>query len=134
MGQKDFQQMAIVQNMIEQLAIPVALVMCPIIREKDGLAMSSRNVRLNEKERSIAPLISKTLYDAKAKLGKKSIDKIKKEALKQLNIPEFRVEYFEIADGTTLQAIKSLEGVKTAVACTAVHLGPVRLIDNVVLK
>ncbi len=134
MGQKDYQQFTIVRALLKKLDSPTRLVMGETIREKDGLAMSSRNVRLNEKERSIAPLISKTLFDAKAKIGKKSIAEIKQEALGQLDIPEFTVEYFEIADGITLQPISSLNGIETAVACTAVHLGAVRLIDNVVLK
>ncbi len=134
MGQKDYQQFTIVRALLKHLKSKTKLVMGETVREADGLAMSSRNVRLTKKERSIAPLISKALFDAKSKLGKKSIAKIKKEALEQLDIPEFRVEYFEIADGISLQAIKSLDGVKTAVACTVVHLGKVRLIDNVILK
>ena len=133
MGQKDYQQFTVVRELLRQLKSKTALVMGETVRETDGLAMSSRNLRLNEKERSIAPLISKTLFAAKEKIGKKSIAAIKKEALEELGIPEFRVEYFEIADGITLQPISSIEGLETAVACTAVHLGPVRLIDNVVL-
>ncbi|MGK0389057.1 MAG: pantoate--beta-alanine ligase [Maribacter sp.] len=133
MGQKDYQQFSVVRELLRQLKSKTALVMGKTVRETDGLAMSSRNLRLNEKERSIAPLISKTLFAAKEKIGKKSIATIKKEALEALDIPEFGVEYFEIADGITLQPISSIEGLETAVACTAVHLGPVRLIDNVVL-
>jgi pantoate--beta-alanine ligase len=133
MGQKDYQQFTVVRELLRQLKSKTALVMGETVREIDGLAMSSRNLRLNEKERSIAPLISKTLFAAKEKIGKKNIATIKKEALEALDIPEFRVEYFEIADGITLQPVSSIEGLETAVACTAVHLGPVRLIDNVVL-
>ncbi len=133
MGQKDYQQFTIVRALLKKLDSKTHLVMGETIREEDGLAMSSRNVRLKPQERSIAPLISKTLFDAKSKVGKKSISEIKKEALEQLDIPEFTIEYFEIADGITLQPISSFEGIETAVACTAVHLGAVRLIDNVVL-
>lgn len=133
MGQKDYQQFTIVRELLRQLKSKTELVMGETVREKDGLAMSSRNMRLNAEERAIAPLISKTLFAAKEKIASKSIATIKKEALKQLDIPEFTVEYFEIADGITLQPINNVEGIETAVACTAVHLGPVRLIDNVVL-
>ncbi len=134
MGQKDFQQFTIVRALLKKLKSKTKLVMGETIREEDGLAMSSRNMRLTKKDRAIAPLISKTLFDAKAKIGKKSIAQIKKEALKQLDIPEFKVEYFEIADGITLQPISDISKVKTAVACTVVHLGGIRLIDNVILK
>lgn len=134
MGQKDYQQFTIVRELLKRLKSKTKLVMGETIREEDGLAMSSRNMRLNKKERGIAPRISKALFNAKNKIGSKSINQIKKEAIKELDIPEFRIEYFEIADGITLQAISSMEGIKTAVACTAIHLGPVRLIDNVVLK
>lgn len=133
MGQKDFQQFTIVRELLKRLESKTKLVMGETVREEDGLAMSSRNMRLTSIERGIAPLISKTLFAAKEKIGKESIATIKKEALKQLDIPEFTVEYFEIADGVTLQPIDSVEGLEIAVACTAVHLGAVRLIDNVVL-
>ncbi len=134
MGQKDFQQLTIVRDLLKRLESKTRLVMGETIRETDGLAMSSRNMRLNEEERAIAPRISKALFNAKKKLETHSLAQIREEALAELDIPEFTVEYFEIADGITLQPIDSLEGVEIAVACTAVHLGPVRLIDNVVLK
>jgi pantoate--beta-alanine ligase len=133
MGQKDYQQFSITKELLKRLESPTRLVMGETVREKDGLAMSSRNIRLNKEERGIAPLISKALFAAKDKIKQQSIEQIKAEALEQLDIPEFTVEYFEIVDGTTLQPLESLEDVESAVACTAVHLGPVRLIDNVVL-
>ncbi len=133
MGQKDYQQFTIVRALLKQLKSKTQLVMGETIREKDGLAMSSRNMRLTPKERTIAPLISKTLFAAKEKIKTHSIAQIKKEALEQLDIPEFKVEYFEIADGITLQAITTIKNSSIVVACTAVHLGAVRLIDNVIL-
>lgn len=133
MGQKDYQQFTIVRELLKRLKSKTELVMGETVREKDGLAMSSRNMRLTSNERAIAPLISKTLFAAKEKIGKQSIATIKKEALEQLDIPEFTVEYFEIADGVTLQPIDDVEGLGIVVACTAVHLGVVRLIDNVVI-
>jgi len=134
MGQKDFQQLTIVRSMLTQLKMNVKLVMCPIIREKDGLAMSSRNVRLTPKHRKLAILLSKTLKEAKKIIGKKSPKEVKAFAMEKLSISEFKPEYFDIIDGITLQDINDFEGTKFAVACTAVWVGEVRLIDNLVLK
>lgn len=135
MGQKDFQQVAIVRNMIHQLAIPVKLVMCPIIREKDGLAMSSRNVRLPKKHRTLVPVINKTLKAVARKIKKKDdIEGLKEWALDQLSLPGFKPEYFDIVDGRTLKAINSVKDTDYIVACVAVWVGEVRLIDNMILK
>ena len=134
MGQKDFQQLTIVRSMLTQLNMNINLVMCPIIREKDGLAMSSRNVRLTPKHRKSDILLSKTLKEAKKLINKKSPQEIKAFAMEELSISEFKPEYFDIVDGITLQDIDDFEGTKFAVACTAVWVGEVRLIDNLVLK
>ncbi len=134
MGQKDFQQVAIVRNMIEQLSIPIKLVMCPIIREKDGLAMSSRNVRLPKKHRTRVPILHKTLKAVARKVKKqKDIAALKEWAINQLSLPNFKPEYFEIADGRTLQPILNINDSDYIVACLAVWVGEVRLIDNMVL-
>ena len=134
MGQKDFQQLTIVRSMLRQLELPVQLVMCPIIREKDGLAMSSRNVRLDPALRKKALLLNKTLKAAKRKMKTETPATIKKWAMKQLKIPSFKPEYFEIADAITLQSIRKFEKSDFVVACTAVWVGDVRLIDNLILK
>ena len=134
MGQKDFQQLTIVRSMLTQLDMKVELVMCPIIREKDGLAMSSRNVRLTPKHRKLAIKLSQTLEEAKKLIGKKSPQQIKKIAMEKLSIAEFKPEYFDIVDGITLQDVNDFEGTNFAVACTAVWVGKVRLIDNLILK
>ncbi len=133
MGQKDFQQFAIVGDLLRQLESKTELVMGETRREPDGLAMSSRNMRLTPEERNIAPLIHQTLTAAKGKVKTHSPEQIKQEAIRQLDIPEFTLDYFEIADATTLQPITSFENTKSAVACTAVFLGKVRLIDNILL-
>lgn len=133
MGQKDYQQFSIVRALLKHLNSPTELVMGTTIREKDGLAMSSRNMRLTPEERTIAPRISKALFAAEKQLKNNTIEKIKKDFLKSLDIPEFKVEYFEIADGVTLQPIDDIKNSKTIVMATAVHLGAVRLIDNVVV-
>ena len=134
MGQKDFQQVAIVRNMIAQLSLPLQLIMCPIIREKDGLAMSSRNVRLSKKQRAQATVLYKTLKAVKYKVKRQKLHSLKKWALRQLSLPGFRPEYFEIVDGHTLQPIQSIADSDYIVACTAVWVGKVRLIDNMILK
>ena len=133
MGQKDFQQVAIVKSMIKQRNQDLEVVMCPIIRENDGLAMSSRNVRLEPHIRKNATAIFQTLKAAQAAMNEKSPSQIKAMALQNLNIPDFRPEYFEIVDGHTLQPILSFEETDYPVACTAVWAGNVRLIDNMIL-
>jgi pantoate--beta-alanine ligase len=133
MGEKDFQQLTIIRTMVEQLALDTEVVGVPIIRETDGLAMSSRNVRLNQEERQSAPKIYAILQQAKAMIGQSSLKEIKAFAMDQLTKAGFKPEYFEIVDRFSLQPLQSVEGAKGVVACTAVWLGKVRLIDNLVL-
>lgn len=134
MGQKDFQQITIVRSMLTQLASKIKLVMCPIMREEDGLAMSSRNVRLTPENRSLAVKISQTLQGAKALIDSKTPEEVITWAMNELSIPQFKPEYFAIVDGITLQAIDDFEAHHFVVACAAVWAGEVRLIDNMVLK
>ncbi|MCC6725398.1 MAG: pantoate--beta-alanine ligase, partial [Saprospiraceae bacterium] len=135
MGQKDYQQFAIVQHMIAVLEMPVRLKMSATVRETDGLAMSSRNMRLTSEQRAIAPTIFQTLTAAKAQLlDNENPQLVAAAAMEALNTPGISPEYFEIVDGKTLQPINSLEGHDLVVACTAAKLGEVRLIDNLVVK
>jgi len=134
MGQKDFQQLTIVRDMIRQLELPVKLVMCPIIREADGLAMSSRNRRLTKENRENAVILSKTLQMASDSMDKMSPAAITAKAMDDLGVSGFKPEYFEIADGFTLQPIERFEDAEFIVACTAVWAGDIRLIDNYILK
>jgi len=134
MGQKDFQQITIVRSMLAQLESEIKLVMCPIMREENGLAMSSRNVRLTPENRILAVKISQTLSAAKKLVDDKTPNEVKEWAMQELSIPEFRPEYFEIVDGITLQSIDDFSETNFAVACTAVWAGDIRLIDNMVLK
>lgn len=137
MGQKDFQQLSIVRDMIRQLALPVELVMCPTVREPDGLAMSSRNVRLSPDMRAAAPIIHQTLQWAKVALENgRPVAEIQAEAMGKLSQAGLKPEYFEIVDGVTLESIrpKDSHGFSAPiVACTAVFAGEVRLIDNLML-
>lgn len=134
MGQKDFQQFTIIQNMLEQLGSDIKLVSCPIVREEDGLAMSSRNVRLNPKQRKEAVMLYETLQLAKSIMDNYTPAEIKTIALHHLQKSDFRPEYFEIVDAKRLQAIDFFENDIKAVACTAVWVGEVRLIDNMILN
>lgn len=136
MGQKDFQQFTLIQHMLQQMQSSTKLVVCPIIREVDGLALSSRNVRLTPENRQNAPIISKILHGLNDWLTNGgSIKEAEAKAITQLNeMPDFRPEYLEIVDGYTLQPIEQMEDSDYVVVCTAVWAGGVRLIDNVILK
>lgn len=135
MGQKDFQQQAIVASLIVQTLIKTELVVCDIVRENDGLAMSSRNVRLSPEDRAVAPMIYKALQSAADMLGEYAPAEIQKIAVGKLrDESRFKLEYFEIVDGRTLLPIRLFEDTDYAVALTAVWVGDVRLIDNIVLK
>lgn len=133
MGQKDFQQFSIVQNMLEQLKSRIQIVMCPIIRESDGLAMSSRNVRLPEVLRQKASTIYETLQWVLSQKHTLSLADMKTQGIGRLQMPDFKPEYLEIVDGYTLQPIQNFESHTFVVACVATWLGDVRLIDNIVM-
>jgi pantoate--beta-alanine ligase len=132
-GQKDFQQLAIVKRLVQLLDLDVEIIACPIIREADGLAMSSRNTRLSPDQRKIAPLLSRVLFQVK-KMKDASLDE-KKEFVKNefSRQPEIHLEYFEIVNGKTLEPLKKLDPADHPVACIAAKIGDVRLIDNIIL-
>lgn len=134
MGQKDYQQFAIIQTLIESNNKPVELIMAPTVRENDGLAMSSRNVRLTPANREKAPIIYQLLQQAKADLGRVAITSIEQQQQKTLKKMGFRPEYFSIVDAKTLLPIDLLEADQEVVACVAVWAGDVRLIDNLILQ
>ena len=133
MGQKDFQQFTIIDFMIKKLKIETKLVVCPTEREENGLAMSSRNLRLPPKIRERAGIINQTLLWAKKNLNKLKVSEIKATSLTNLSIKDFRPEYFEIINGATLKPLRYAGNCKYVVACTAVWAGDVRLIDNMIL-
>ena len=130
-GEKDFQQQAIIRKLVADLSLNLTIVPCDIVREKDGLAMSSRNMRLTPEERAVAPMIYKVLSEVAALKDSLSPDEMKKSALeKYADIKDFDVEYVEITDETTLKSIKSWDNCKNARIFVALQLGQVRLIDN----
>jgi pantoate--beta-alanine ligase len=131
-GLKDFQQLAIIRKLAADCRYPVDIVACPIVREADGLAMSSRNRRLSPEERQHAALISKTLLKAQKTGASVSPESLKKVVMDTINKDPFlQVEYFEIVDDKTLQPVKSWDKPGIKVGCIAVHAGKVRLIDNI---
>ena len=134
-GEKDFQQLAIINAMVKQENLSIEIVPCAIVREKDGLAMSSRNVRLTTAERETAPIIFQTLKSVKEKIHDRSANELCDWAKSELNnAPGMEVEYFEIVNAENLQTIDSINDSKPAVACVALFLGSVRLIDNIRLN
>ncbi|WP_372766370.1 pantoate--beta-alanine ligase [Lutibacter sp.] len=133
-GEKDFQQIQIIRKMVEKRNLPVKVIACPIHREKDGLAMSSRNIRLTKEQRASAPFIYKTLKKAKAEFGtKNALEVVKWVESEFKNHPLFNLEYFEIADEDTLLPVETKNITKKYRAFIAVFAGKVRLIDNISL-
>lgn len=131
-GQKDYQQFLIIKKMVELLKIPVQLVMCPIKRETDGLAMSSRNIHLTPEDREHALILSKTLNWVTNNFNIDNISQLKKEAELMISSePGVELEYFEIADGDTLHPAD--KNSKNIIALVAAKVGKTRLIDNVLL-
>jgi pantoate--beta-alanine ligase len=134
MGQKDFQQFSIIQYMLLSLKINTQLVVCPILREPNGLAMSSRNERLSPATRDAASIIYKVLKSAKRLMLSKSPDQIIEVAMKKLKMPPIEPEYFSIVDGNLLTPVSDFNSSDYVVACVAVWADGVRLIDNLILK
>ena len=133
MGQKDFQQTAIIGYMLDHYNLPVELVVCPTVREPDGLALSSRNTLLTSEFRKIAPVIYRTLVQAGFDLGTKPMRQIEQEALEALSQAGLEPEYFSIVNRNSLLPATDQEPVDGLVACVAAFAGEVRLIDNLPL-
>jgi pantoate--beta-alanine ligase len=133
-GEKDFQQIQIVRKMVEKRNLPVQIISCAIHREKDGLAMSSRNSRLTKEQRAAAPFIYETLNKAKIQFGTKNASEVLKWVENEFkNHPLFTLEYFEIADEETLLPVETKNSTKKYRAFIAIFAGKVRLIDNISL-
>ncbi len=134
-GEKDFQQLRIIRELVRMENIPVQIVGCRTVREADGLALSSRNARLSPAQRKEAPRIYQGLIRAREMFGSHSTEQISSAFMKQINAsPELDVEYFEIVNASTLLPLHDGEKDAPAVACTAVFAGQIRLIDNLSLN
>lgn len=136
-GEKDFQQIAVIRAMVKDLKLPLQICACPIVREQDGLALSSRNSLLSESERTLAVNISRMLFVSKAYAVNHTIEETRNFVVDTLNALEgLEVEYYEIVDGVSLQTVTSWDETDSIVGCITVFCGsrPVRLIDNVRYK
>ncbi len=134
-GEKDFQQIAVIRRMVELEGFEVEIVDCPIVREADGLALSSRNVRLTPEGRQVAPGIHRVLAES-VRLKENGMDpgEVEEEVVRQINsLPGLTTEYFSIVDAITMQPLAAWEsaGAAGAVGCVTVYCGDVRLIDNI---
>lgn len=131
-GEKDFQQVAIIRAMVQQLNLPVEIIAMPIVREADGLALSSRNARLTPPQRKLAVKISEALTKSRNFVGRSSVQDTVNWVVDQINANEgLQVEYFEIVDGNSLQSISEWQNADYAVGCITVFCGEIRLIDNI---
>ena len=134
-GEKDFQQLAIIREMVKQMEFKLQIVGCPIVREEDGMALSSRNARLLPEEREYALNISQTLFKSRTFAASHTVAETQKFVEDAIAASKgLRLEYFEIVDGNNLQKIASWEDTEYAVGCITVFCGEVRLIDNIKYK
>lgn len=133
MGQKDYQQQAIIGEMIRQLKMPVELITHPTIREPSGLAMSSRNVRIDPKLRPLAPTLYQTLLEAKKMYPRYTPKQIESHCGKKILDAGFNLEYFSLVHSSSLQSVTQWGDATSTVACVAAWLGDIRLIDNMIL-
>ena len=136
-GEKDWQQIAVVKAMVKSLGLKVNIVECPIVRDSDGLARSSRNALLSPDERKIAPNIFKALKDSLDYSEKHSVKETHDHVVEQINaIDGLEVEYFAIVDGNTLQDVTDWNDSTYIVGCITAYCGsrPVRLIDHIKYK
>lgn len=135
LGQKDFQQVAILREVLKQMDSNTRIVECPTIREENGLAMSSRNELLNSKDRNNAGIIYRTLCEIKEGIASIPIETLIKKGMQKINsVNGFQCEYLLLVNANTLEAVTNNSDVDTIQACTAVKVGKVRLIDNLRIK
>ena len=131
-GEKDFQQVAIIRDMVKQLNIPVEIIACPIIREESGLARSSRNELLSAEERKKAALISQVLSKSVNFAKEMSVEEVKNWVNDQFKSDDtFKMDYYDIVDGNSLQSVSSWDESDYIVGCIAIYCGKIRLIDNI---
>lgn len=134
-GEKDFQQIAVIREMVRQLRIPVEIIPCPIVRGEDGLALSSRNTLLDTDHRTAAPYIYKVLKAAVEKSHQTTPDQLAAWVTAQVESnPLLKVIYFQVVDAATMQQVRTWEESPAIQGCIAVQAGDIRLIDNIKLR
>jgi pantoate--beta-alanine ligase len=134
LGQKDFQQCLVIKRLITILNKKIEIIICPTLREPGGLAMSSRNLRLNDEERSRASQLHTALVWIKNELGYRNFSLLKNEAIKKLESNGFKIDYLELASQKDLEIFNECKPQEDAVILIAAYLGAVRLIDNVLVS
>lgn len=134
LGQKDFQQCLVIKKMISQIDMDTSVIICPTQREPDGLAMSSRNVRLSHLELKKAANLFNTLSYIKENIQLEDLENLKQMAQNILIEQGFKVEYIAISKAQTLETVQNWDGKSTLVALVAAYINQVRLIDNLVLN
>lgn len=135
LGQKDYQQCMVLNKLVEHYELPVIVDICATLREEDGLAMSSRNARLNSDERIAAVKLSKALFYIKDNIERESIQQLIDNQIQRLNKDELiKVEYLTIVNGKTLEPVDIYQENTPLTALIAAKVGQVRLIDNVILQ
>lgn len=134
-GEKDFQQLAIIREMVRQLSLKLEIVGCPIVRETDGLALSSRNALLTSEQRVTALNISKTLFISLEYAKEHTLEETKQMVMDTIASTEgLELEYYEVVNGVTLQTVHTWDDAEYIVGCITVYCGKVRLIDNIRYK
>lgn len=134
-GEKDFQQIAVIREMVRQLRIPVEIIPCPIVRGEDGLALSSRNTLLDTDHRTAAPYIYKVLKAAVEKSHQTTPDQLAAWVTAQVESnPLLKVIYFQVVDAATMQQVRTWEESPAIQGCIAIQAGDIRLIDNIKLR
>ncbi len=133
-GEKDFQQLAIIREMVKQLNYTITIAGCPIVRESSGLALSSRNMLLSAEEHKKAPIIYQILSESCIFVAQKQPHEVRNWVLNKFQNTGLDVEYFEIVDGYSLQPVSSWNESDYIVGCIAVFCGKIRLIDNIPFK
>ena len=136
-GEKDWQQICVIKQLVKYLNLDINIIECPIIREENGLAMSSRNALLTSEERTIAANIYRILKESVTKKDYLSVDELQQEVINSINaVDQLEVEYFEIVDGNTLETVHSWNDSPYIVGCITVYCGatPIRLIDHIKYK
>ena len=134
-GEKDFQQIAVIREMVRQLRIPVEIIPCPIVRGEDGLALSSRNTLLDTDHRTAAPYIYKVLKAAVEKSHQTTPDQLAAWVTAKVESnPLLKVIYFQVVDAATMQQVRTWEESPAIQGCIAVQAGDIRLIDNIKLR
>ena len=134
-GQKDAQQLAVIRRMVRDLDVGVTIIGCPIIREADGLAKSSRNTYLNEKERQAALVLSRSLQAGKALMeaGETNAQAVRQAIIDEINKePMARIDYVDVVDFDTITPVETIQG--TVLTAIAVYIGKTRLIDNFIVE